>query len=350
MDSLAQSLKASPEVYPHTLDPAGDTVAFIRMTREAFAAASFLDARLLTPQTPIQQVPWPDAEAAVAAAGLEERCQFIFHIGHVGSTLMSRLLAADPAVLALREPLPLRVLAQAHEVLAEPESLWSAGGFERRLDAMLRLWSRGFEPSQTAVVKATSFCCGMAQDLLARPGKSRALFMFTAPEVYLATLLGGANNHLDIRSMAAGRLRRLHRRIGGPRWRLSELSYGEMAAMSWACEMAALADAAEACPGQGLWVDFERLLARPQSQLAAAFAHLGVSVGDEAIAGIVAGPEMGRYSKAPEHAYDAALRARVLAQAREAGGKQIRAGLDWLDRAAAGCPPIAAALAAAAGR
>ena len=88
MDSLAQSLKASPEVYPHALDPIGDAVSLIRMTREAFAAASFLDGRLLTPQTQVAWRPWADVEAAVAEAGLGERCGFIFHIGHVGSTLM----------------------------------------------------------------------------------------------------------------------------------------------------------------------------------------------------------------------------------------------------------------------
>jgi hypothetical protein len=344
MDSLAQSLKASPEVYPHALDPIGDAVSFIRMPREAFAAASFLDGRLLTPQTEVGWRPWAQVEAAAAEARLGAHCQFIFHIGHVGSTLMSRLLEASPALLALREPQTLRTLAQAHAELAEPESLWSAHDFERRLAVFMQLWSRVFAPGQTTVVKATSLCCGMAADLLARPSRPRGLFMFTAPDVYLATLLGGANNHIDIRSMASARLRRLHRRIGGPAWRLSELSYGEMAAMSWACEMTALGAAAEAHGDRILWIDFERFLARPQSGLATAFAHLGAETGPDEIASIVAGPEMRRYSKAPEHAYDAALRARVLAQARETGRQEIRAGLDWLDAAAARFAPIAAAV------
>jgi hypothetical protein len=41
-----------------------------------------------------------------------------------------------------------------------------------------------------------------------------------------------------------------------------------------------------------------------------------------------------RYSKAPEHAYDAALRRDVLNAARAAHGAEIRRGLAWLDRAA----------------
>ena len=44
---------------------------------------------------------------------------------------------------------------------------------------------------------------------------------------------------------------------------------------------------------------------------------------------------MRRYSKAPEHGYDAALRRDVLNEARAMHGEEIRRGLAWLDRAAA---------------
>ena len=40
---------------------------------------------------------------------------FIFHSGHVGSTLLSRLLEEVPSQLGLREPLPLRSLAELHD-------------------------------------------------------------------------------------------------------------------------------------------------------------------------------------------------------------------------------------------
>ncbi len=315
------------------------------MTREAFAAASFLDGRLLTPQTQVAWRPWTDVEAAVAEAGLDERCGLIFHIGHVGSTLMSRLLEASPALLALREPQTLRTLAQVQAGLADPESLWSADSFERRLTVFLRLWSRAFAPGQTAVVKATSFCCGMAADLLARPSQPRAIFMFTTPEVYLATLLGGANKphrHPQHGLGAAAAAARADRRSGvaAERHVLRRNGGDELDLRN----DPPLAAAAGAHGGQVLWIDFERFLARPQSGLAAAFAHLGAEVAGGEIAGIVAGPEMGRYSKAPEHAYDAARRARVLAQARETGRQEIRAGLDWLEDAAARFAPIAAAV------
>ena len=53
---------------------------------------------------------------------------------------------------------------------------------------------------------------------------------------------------------------------------------------------------------------------------------------------------MTRYAKAPEHAYDADLRAAVLAEARQTAGAEIAKGMAWLERAAAEFPAIAAAL------
>jgi hypothetical protein len=344
MDALAQILKTSPGWYPHTLDPIADVLGFVDLPREAMKAASFLDERALPAGAELDWTYWPSVASAVQASWAPERCAFIFHIGHVGSTLLSRLLEADERLLALREPLPLRTLAAAHAELEAPESFWSREAFDERLEVMLKLWSRPYVGGQLPVVKASSFCSGMARDLLARPSAPKAILTYAPPEPFLANLLAGQNNRLDVRANASGRLKRLRAALGEPGFRLSELAYPEMAAMGWASEMVALKAAADASPEQALWLDFERLLARPQATLGAAFSHLGVEIAKDAIAAIVAGPELGRYSKAPEHAYDAAMRSRVLAQARAEHGEAIAQGLAWLDGAAARYPAIAAAL------
>ena len=345
MDALAQSLKASPELYPHTLDVTADAVGLARLSQDALRAASFLDARALAPGAQLQWVAWPQIAAAVQAAGLQERCGFIFHLGHTGSTLLSRLMGAHPSVLALREPLPLRALAQQSLDVDAPESPWGPEGLEARTAAFVGLWSRTFTDDQLAVVKATSFASAMAERLLTRPSKPRAIVIYSRPEPYLATVLAGANTHLDIRASAADRLKRLHRAIGRARWRLYELAYPEVVAMSWAAEMTALDSAARAAADQVLWLEFDRLLLRPQAGLAAAFAHFQRPAAAQEVAAIVAGPEMGRYSKAPEHAYDAGLRSRVLEEARRTQAPAIAQGLAWLEAAANACPAIASALA-----
>jgi hypothetical protein len=323
----------SPEFFPHSLDACNDTVSFIRLSRADYLHASFLDGRILRAGTPAKIIPWGQVAGAIAAARLEERCSFIFHIGHVGSTLLSRLLGAHPDVFALREPLLLRTLADIQAQLPGAPRC-SDVDIDGHLDGIVKLLSRTFETRQRAVIKATSFVSEMAAAFLARAAAPSALFMYVSPEAYLATILGGPNSRREGRLLTPGRLRRLHRRMGHEEWPLDSLSEGEALAMGWACEMSALAQAAAAAGDRVRRVDFDRFLSHPEAELTQAMRHLRLDTPPGAVQAILEGPDMTRYSKAPEHAYDAALRLEVLTEARAVHRIEILKGLRWLDRAA----------------
>jgi hypothetical protein len=332
MDALAESLAASPELFPHTLDVQRDAIGFIRLDRAAYKSASFLDERVLTAQTLRRAVAWPEVRQAVAETDLVERCDFIFHIGHVGSTLLSRLLGEHPTTLALREPAVLRTMAQ---IRAEPEfehQTWGNDGFDARLSALLKLWSRTFALENRTVLKTTSFVSEMAAELMARPHCPRAILMFVSPENYLATILGGANAPQETKALAPGRLKRLQRRLGRDIEPPSPNSIGEAVAMSWACEMTALVDARQVGGERALLLNFDTFLAQSRSTLKQCFHHLGIAATETDAQAILDGPHMRQYSKAPEHAYDANLRRAVLDQARAISNIEIGRGLAWLDR------------------
>ena len=79
-------------LYPMKLDLARRRVLQIEMDEAAFRAASFLDGRMLTPEVRggwVALDPW--LASSVAQPGTLP-LHFIFHTGHVGSTLVSRLL------------------------------------------------------------------------------------------------------------------------------------------------------------------------------------------------------------------------------------------------------------------
>jgi hypothetical protein len=334
--TFADALTASPLLYPIAVDPCTDTVRLIRLTAADYAAASFLDGRLLTPGTSTAPAPWP--EVRTAAADLPVRCHFLFHISHVGSTLLSRLVGQHPALFSLREPAILRSLADAQSTLGQPDCPWDREEFTDRLRTSLALWSRTFEPGQTAVVKATSFVNEIATDLMALAPAARSIFMFVTPEVFLKALLGGAMS--DIEASAEKRLARLNRRMDESRWRLADLSPGERVVMSWLSEMTALHTAADRFSCRVLWLDFDDFLAAPAERLAAALAHYGVDAPEPAARAIVAGPTMHHYAKAPAHRFDAALRRQLLDQAGRQHAAEIAKGLAWLDRAVAGREPL----------
>ena len=92
------------------LDPSVGVARLIAMDREAYRSASFLDDRMLQQPVDAHIVPWPAVEAAMADNPRAD-ARWIFHIGHVGSTLVSRMLGEIAGVLAVREPRLLRDLA-----------------------------------------------------------------------------------------------------------------------------------------------------------------------------------------------------------------------------------------------
>src|SRR5437764_4442575 len=162
------------------LDPTAGMVRLIALDREADRAASFLDDRLLQTTVDAQIVAWPQVEEAMADE-LRSDARWIFHIGHVGSTLLSRLLGELQGVLAIREPRLLRDLA-----LSPPEVR------ERYLRPVPKLLSRTFAADEIACVKATSFASEIAPQLV--PPGERALFMCATPRNYIGSILAGENS------------------------------------------------------------------------------------------------------------------------------------------------------------
>lgn len=340
MNPLTEPLARSPELFPHSLDVQTDSVSLVRLTEAEYAKSSFLDGRILGPGVMTRAVPFREVEAAVREGGLADEADFMFHIGHVGSTLLARLLGRHSALLALREPDILRKLARMR---AEPEAMprrWNAEEFDAHLATFLKLWSRTFRPEQRALIKATSFASELAAEILRRPSRAKAIFMFVSPENYLATILGAEHSPKEAQMLADFRAKRLQRRIGSALDPVT--SMGALVAMSWASEMCALA-AAQDSIDRIHWLDFERFLAAPADSLADCFRHLDVGATKQQITEIVCGPDMRTYSKAQEYGYDAKLRGEVLDDARRLQAGEIARGLEWLAKMSAKHPLVAAA-------
>jgi len=325
------TLLDSPDSYPQKLDLGRSRILQIELDERAYQAASFLDDRILGPGTrgawlPIERV------AAAAQRGPQARpLHLILHTGHVGSTLLSRLLDTTGSILSLREPLPLRTLAEASDVLGQPESLLSAPQFELVLDTFVRLWSRGYATTRCVVLKATSAAARVAPLLLRRNAASRAVYLNLRAEPYLATLLAGANSPVDLRGHGVERMRRLRSRIGTPLGSLHALTPGELTAMSWLAESLTRREILDQWPDRVLAVDFDALLDDLPRVMQQVVDRLQLPADPGWLAQLASNPALARYSKSPDHEYSPALRARVLDQARREHRDEIRRGLEWLE-------------------
>jgi len=341
---LLAALPDSPDAYPQKLDLVRTRVLLIAFDESSYRGASFLDDRVLGPAT---QGAWVPLERAASAARLGQHprpLHFILHAGHVGSTLLSRLLESTGTVLSLREPLPLRTLADASDDLDRPDSLLSSEQFMAVVETFARLWSRGYPGTQAVVLKATSSSARVAPALLRRDLGSRAVYLNLRAEPYLATLLAGANSAIDLRGHGSERMRRLCQRLASPPQPLHALTHGELAAMSWLAETLTQRELLHAMPGQVLAVDFDDFLADMATAMARVTAHLRVATAPGWLAQLAANPVLMRYSKAPNHEYSPALRAQVLKQARHEHRDEIRRGLAWLETLARSEPAVARVL------
>jgi hypothetical protein len=328
-------LAASPELFPLTLDAASERVGFVRLQPVDYEKASFLDERLEAPRAGET----PFAEVAAAMEGRPIACDFIFHTGHVGSTLISRLLGTHPRVFSLREPQVLRTLTAAED-LGRP---WSGAELDRRLAVFQTLFSRVWAEPQRALVKATSVVTRLAPRLLALNAPGRAIAVTTPLEAYLATIFSG-QNLTDVRRSAPLRIAALNARLGAAPWAAEDLSPGELAALSWTADMLVFAELSARFGARVTILDFEAFLADPAAGIAAALRHLHGETDPAEAARIAASPYLQRYSKAPEYGYGPELRSQVLAQARRLAAEEIAKGLAWLETAAKAWPQIAAAV------
>jgi hypothetical protein len=327
---LLAGLASDAEIIPHQLDLLSDRVLLTRIPLAAQAAASFLDQRALAPNTEGAWFSWTEFASGAHKLPVSAPA-YILHVGHCGSTLMSRLVETATGRPALREPLPLRTLATDAADALSGAGFLSGEERRRRLALLERVLAR-----RGAVVKTTSICNDLAPDFSAQ---AHIAFVYIKPEVFLAAMLGGPNSQTDLRGFAQMRVRRLKSRL--PELQpLPTLSGGEVAALCWLTETSAIV----AAKRDVLAIDFDQFLGAKEEVLARLCAHLGAAVDAAAVKSALAGGVMDRYAKATEHAYNAETRAAGLVEARSVFATEIRAGLAWLERTAKQFPEGGAAL------
>ena len=309
------------------LDAGTGMVRVVKMDREAYRSASFLDDRMLQEPHFAGIVPWQSIADAMSSEARTD-ARWIFHIGHVGSTLVARLLGEIDGVLPLREP---RVLRDAAGLPGERRA--------ELVPTLQALLSRTFAEDEVALVKATSSVSEIAPELV--PPGERALMMYATPRNYIASILAGPNSRVELDALAASRAQRMDGRVHMP----APGNAAEAAAAAWACEMTSLEAAAEALTNRHVaWADFDAMLDDMPNELMRLAAFFGFDAPADRLHAIATGPLMSRYSKALEYEYSAGLRRELIADAIAEHRADIDRALAMLQAAAETSPLLASAL------
>ena len=329
MSGAPDNVMESPDLFPQRLDLVARRVLFLQMSERRFQEAAFLDDRVLGSDI---KGSWVALESLLERAPLRTGTapHWIFHIGHCGSTLLSRLLPAVAPLLPIREPPALRTLAETERDLGGSLSRISPAAWQELFDLLLALWSRTYRTGQSALIKATSDCGNLIQAALAADAGSRAVLMYQPLENYLAAMLVDGAPRPDIEGHAVTRLVDLHRFLDDPdSLRLHELSPLQRVVVSWLSGVANFHYATSGIEGRLKTLDFDAFLEDAGGGLEGVTRFLGLSAEPDRISSVLQGPVMHTYAKAPDYPFTPASRAAQLAENHARSAGEITEGLRW---------------------
>lgn len=329
-ETLLADLKRDPDVLFQDLDLVNRRGLLVRITEADYRRASFLDHRVLRPDT--EGAWFPLARILKEAAGVGQPLppHFIFHISHCGSTLVSRLLSELPGNLPVREPLPVLGLAMQRRELNRSAARITERAWDELFELSLRLLGRAYRPGERSFIKATSACANLLDPLAAKSPASRALLLYTDLETWLCTMLRDEVVRENGRFYAAAWLTDFTVMTGHTDIMLSELTDAEQFTLNWLTGMLHFEKARQATPERVLPCDFDAFLADPGAGLesAARFFGLDSTRAREAAVGRL----MHSYAKNPNQVYDGSKRLQELKEARERFGKEVETGLAFAAR------------------
>lgn len=328
--SLLAGLRQSPDFLLQDLDLVNRRGLLVRISEADYRRASFLDHRVLKPDTEGAWFPLPQLLKETADIHTALPPHLIFHVSHCGSTLVSRLLAELPGGLPIREPLLTLGLAMQRRELDLPTARITGRAWNELFDLSLRLLGRTYRPGERSFIKATSACANLLESLASRSPASRALLLYTDLETWLCTMLRDEAVRENGRFYAPAWLTDFAVMTGHDDLKLSELTDAEQFTLNWLTGMLHFEKARQGMPERMLPCDFEVFLADAGAGLESAAHFFGLDVTGAREA--ASGPLMRSYAKNPNRVYDSGKRRQELKEAREQFGKEVDAGLAFATR------------------
>lgn len=298
-----------PAWLPFKLDLAAGKVLLVKVPERDVRQTAFLDERVLQPQSEGYWVTLDDFAQVEAPA---PQASALFHVGHCGSTLISRLLGETSQVRALREPLVMRELAAAKASQADGSPRW-----------FRVFWGWLSRSQQKPVhIKLTSACANLMPWFLMLDQPAVALYVDL--ETYLTGMSRGGGAGKDVTAFAQQRQLEWQQLYPGAR---PPQSHAELAAGSWLVSMTHFLNARGADPRLVHLLCFDDWLTDIDRSMTELTNHYGWPPPQAPVA---SHPLLNQYAKQTDVAYDARARQADLALARSRYGQFIDEGLRWV--------------------
>jgi hypothetical protein len=322
IDTSLEAVATQAEWIPHAFDAEGSRLTSLFVPRDRHSSQPFL-----------WDLKHNFHEATHLASELRAHLppnnggtpHFIFHTAFCCSTLLVRACATARGAIGLNEPAILTHLA--HRVGVE-------GNFANRarLDLVLSLLGRSFDPAGSVIVKPTNFANALIEPILGMRPQAKAVLLYSDLKTMLYSLA---------RRGALGRV--WGRQLYDAYARFSRLDFGysaaesflqtdlQIAGLGWLMEVHHLEQVARAHPDRTLMLQADDLLADPRTILERVYRFLDLDHQPDSIARVVDGPIFSSHSKDPRVHYNRRLREQERERVLATHAEEIRMVAGWID-------------------
>ncbi len=321
----------SPAWFPVLVDASRAELGFLASSREALAAAPFLDQRFTAGRAPRRR-----PLAALAPCAPATAPAFVFHTAFCCSTLLATALDAPGVTLSLKEPDVLMQLANLRRVAPA----WRDD--DERFAALVRtvcgLLGRRFAAEECVLVKPTN-AANLLLPWVVAEGAPVLLLHADLKAFLVSVLKKGEAGRWFVRHLF--NILRLDRPdiAGWPERERMLLTDLQVAALVWQMQVeqfeAVLNGGAGPLAADATRVrtlDAAAFLAEPRAVLGAVSAHLGLGHAPALLDAAVRGPAFSRHAKFADVDYDASQRAAEQAEIEAQHGEALAVTLEWARR------------------
>jgi hypothetical protein len=237
MTTESESVSASAILQNHLWFPVilrpEHQITFVECSETTFSESHFLDQSRIKGLTGRQvTVKVEDIEKAVVAN--IPKISHLFHISHVGSTLMAKVLDQIDRFTVLREPSIFRDIRVNFDSISDGCSFYSSSDLGKINQLVLKLLARG--PQEHTVIKHTSINTHFI-DMILTDEEQPAIALYTSLGNFVCHALSSIGAQSDIFASIQLRLKLINRSCLGPRLNLEELDFIQMAGLVWLCSM-----------------------------------------------------------------------------------------------------------------
>ena len=315
---------ADPEWLAHRYDEASDSFRFVRATREAHRAATFLTDEHLADTHEFVAVPRIEIDrSALPSAPIH----FVFHSAYCCSTLVARMFDRQGSVMGLKEPVLLNDMVGWRRRRADTQRLATV------LDLSLALLARPFAGERHVVVKRSSIVTSIASAMMGIRPQARALQLYAPIEDFLSSIaVKGLWGRQWVRTSLIGQAKdnALSHRFTTEE--LLELTDLQAAGLGWLSHLAIFAKMREKFGAERIAIcDSASLLRDPLCTTRAFYGHFDIELSDAHAMEVAQGEAFTRNSKDQSH-YSAEHRRAQLDQTREANREEIEMVAEWVRR------------------